>query len=124
VYNRYKLWYNEFQKKVFTRSSFEKIKIAMAEHSIQCCIICGVGDSDLCECRDVSSWETFLHAAQIRGHKKLLDVTFGENGLPEFPVRCHRSCRATFSHKKDLLKLSKAHPKQLSEPLPQQHSSQ
>jgi hypothetical protein len=96
----------------------------MAEHSIQCCIICGVGDSDLSECRDVSSWETFLHAAQIRGHKKLLDVTVGENGLPEFPVRYHRSCRATFTHKKDLLKLSIVPPKQLSEPLPQQHSSQ
>ena len=63
--------------------------------------ICGIEDSNLSACRDVSSWETLLDAARIRGHKTLLDITVAENGLPEFPVRYHRSCRATFTYKKN-----------------------
>ena len=47
-----------------------------------------------------------LDATKIRKHEKILSVPVGENGCPNIPVRYHRTCRSTFTHKKDLLKLS------------------
>lgn len=95
----------------------------MAENPTQRCIICSVADANLSVCRDVSSWETLLHAAQVRNHKTILDVIVGENGMPEFSVSYHRSCRATFTHKKDLLKLSEPIPHQNQQSSSQRSSS-
>ena len=69
--------------------------------------LCGKIDSvaNLSECRDKKSWITLIDAA-IREHERILSMPVGENGCPNIPVRYHRTCRSTFTHKKDLLKLS------------------
>ena len=63
-------------------------------------------DTNLSECRDKRSWITLIDAAKIREHERILSMPVGENGCPNIPVRYHSTCRSTFTHKKDLLKLS------------------
>ena len=47
-----------------------------------------------------------LDAAEIRKHQRMLSVPVGKNGCANIPVRYHRTCQSTFTHKKDLLKQS------------------
>ena len=72
------------------------------------CSLCREIDSDanLSECRDKKAWITLLDAAKTKKHKRIFSVPVGENGCPNIPVRYNRTCRSTFTHKKDLLKLS------------------
>lgn len=65
------------------------------------CIICGFSDSNLAQCRDISSWATLYRAAVIRNQKRILEAST-ESELPENPIKYHRNCRAEFTNKRDL----------------------
>ena len=80
----------------------------MAADKPSLCSLCGEIDSNanLSEWKENKSWITLLDATKIRKHEKIVSVPVGENGCPNIPVRYHRTCRSTFTHKKDLLKLS------------------
>ena len=71
-------------------------------------LLCGEIDSDanLSECKEKTSWITLLDAAKIRKHERIISVPVGEKECPNIPVRYHRTCWSTFTHKNDLLKLS------------------
>ena len=64
-----------------------------------------------------------LDAAKIRKHERILSAPVGENGCPNIPVRYHRTCRSTFTHRKDLLKLSGEHEKKDPSPSEPRRSS-
>lgn len=70
------------------------------------CIICRKEGESLSECRDFTSWNTLHSAAKIRNHTGILSLMTNENGLPCTAIRYHRECRSSFTHKKELLKLS------------------
>ena len=64
-----------------------------------------------------------LDAAKIRKHERILSVQVGENCCPNIPVCYHRTCRSTFTHKKDLLKLSGENEKKDPDPSETKRSS-
>ena len=43
-------------------------------------------------------------------HERILSLPVEENSCPDIPVLYHSTCRLTFTHKKDMLKLSKQDP--------------
>ncbi|KAH3715016.1 hypothetical protein DPMN_057719 [Dreissena polymorpha] len=54
--------------------------------------------------KDMLSWQSFLNAAKIRGHKAILDIAdaIPENSFPQERVYYHRDCRSKFTLKRDL----------------------
>ena len=80
----------------------------MAADKSSLCSLRGKIDSvaNLSECRDKRSWIILINAAKIREYERILSMPVGENGCPNIPVRYQRTCRSTFTHEKDLLKLS------------------
>lgn len=73
--------------------------------SNKCCIIHYQDEdqaSTLVSPKDISSWETLLHAAQVRDHKCLLslDQTTLDGVVPV--IYYHRRCRSRFTMKRDL----------------------
>ena len=65
------------------------------------CIICGLSDKKLAQCRDISSWTTLHRAAVIRNHKPILEAST-ESEFPKNAIKYHRNCRAEFTNKRDL----------------------
>ena len=69
------------------------------------CIVCGETDDNLYNCKDEASWKTLYLAAKTRGHKKIMALSIDENHSPDSFIKYHRDCRASFTHRKALLKL-------------------
>ncbi len=88
--------------------SDQQIYFALESNAGECsnCIICGKGGDNLSECRDSTSFNTLYSAAKIRNHTEILSLVTNENGFSCTAIRYHRECRSSFTHKKELLKLS------------------
>ena len=69
---------------------------------IDCLIHCSDDDSNLVAPKDPDSWDTLLRAAEIRGHRPILDLAedLPEGSIPS--VLYHRKCRSIFTMKKEL----------------------
>ena len=86
--------FNGFSQRCESASSTPKL---MADT----CIICGLPDSKLAQCRDLSSWTTLHRAAVIRNHRPILEAST-ESEFPENAIKYHGNCRAEFTNKRDL----------------------
>ena len=70
------------------------------------CVICSKHANGLSQCHDPESWKRLYHAALIRKHKAILDLSNNEHEFPTTPVNYHRACRKQFVNKKDLQRFS------------------
>ena len=53
---------------------------------MECCVICSESDGSLMQCKDAESWARFHHAAVIKQHRQILDLSKGEQDFPQSPV--------------------------------------
>ena len=53
---------------------------------MECCLICSESDGSLMQYKDAESWARFYHAAVIKQHRQILDLSTGEQDFPQSPV--------------------------------------
>ena len=76
--------------------------------SLDCMIHCTNSTNTLLTLESMESWKTFLHAAHICSHQRILEVSKEHDGKGVPFVQYHRNCRSVFTMKKDLEKIQKS----------------
>ena len=50
----------------------------LRKEGIESCVICSESDDHLVQCKDEESWTRLYHAAAIRQHRQIFDLSTGE----------------------------------------------
>ena len=55
----------------------------LRKEGIESCVICSESDEHLVQCKDEESWARLYHAAVIRQHRQIFDLSTGERDFPQ-----------------------------------------
>ena len=55
----------------------------LGKEGIENCVICSESDDHLVQCKDEESWARLHHAAAIRLHRQIFDLSTGERDFPQ-----------------------------------------